>query len=183
MPLLRCLFGDLQLDRGFGRGQVLEVAQNQNLTVTRVHRVESLLKSDLHFGPNSRRVRLALPAQQFVGQCRGGRLRKRAPMKRDFSTGRPHLHAKVLPVNLEEFLTGDEPQPDPGTDPYLSGVYIHDNELVDNGLDPRGLVLAIPPQVEDVLWDGIVEPDVEASLCLSESPPPFRNFNLSLIHI
>jgi len=73
--------------------------------------------------------------------------------------------------------TGDEPQPDPGTDPYLSGVYIHDNELVDNGLDPRGLVLAIPPQVEDVLWDGIVEPDVEASLCLSESPPPFRNFN------
>ncbi len=72
---------------------------------------------------------------------------------------------------------GEEPQPDPETDIYLSETYIHDNTFTDNGLDPHSFFLALDTPVENVTWDGIVEPKANETLCLSSDPPTFRDFD------
>ena len=69
--------------------------------------------------------------------------------------------------------------PDPMTDPYLEGVYIHDNTFMNNGTDPKGalgLIGATP--LEDVVWDGEENPMMPAgNVCLGDNPPSFRSTN------
>jgi parallel beta-helix repeat protein len=60
---------------------------------------------------------------------------------------------------------------DTATDPYLSKLYVHDNEFADNGSAPDGLAGALlGDDLEDVIWDGIKPEDAldEDQLCLGE---------------
>ena len=70
-------------------------------------------------------------------------------------------------------------QPDPETDIYLSETYIHGNTFTGNGTAPQSLFALLDTPVEDVVWDGIIEPKAAATLCFSEDGeiPSFRNFN------
>jgi len=66
---------------------------------------------------------------------------------------------------------------DPATDKYPEGLYIYGNTFTANGLDPAAPfnVLGITP-VEDFVWDGDEKTAGDAKICLSTTPPSFRNF-------
>jgi parallel beta-helix repeat protein len=91
-----------------------------------------------------------------------------------------NVSTSIVLVSYETIaaLIDDDPQPDPDTDPYLSEVYIHDNTYDGNGEAPEQpfSFLGVTP-VEDVVWDGAIPPKGAASICLSDEPPSFRNFN------
>ncbi len=69
--------------------------------------------------------------------------------------------------------------PDPATDPYPEGTYIHGNTFTNNATDPQGILgtLGVSP-LENVLWDGYENPAALGDkLCLGAAPlPSFRNF-------
>ncbi|MCA9617641.1 MAG: right-handed parallel beta-helix repeat-containing protein [Myxococcales bacterium] len=67
--------------------------------------------------------------------------------------------------------------PDPETDGYPEGTYIHDNTFTNNGTAPQGAAsfLGITP-LEDVVWDGVEVSPGSGALCFGASPPSFRNF-------
>ena len=63
------------------------------------------------------------------------------------------------------FATGD-PIKDAAYDPYLSAVYVHDNQMSGGGTDPatlkvKALALAIGKPLPDILYDGIVDPKMK----------------------
>jgi parallel beta-helix repeat protein len=70
---------------------------------------------------------------------------------------------------------------DPATPGYVENVYIHGNTLSGNGTAPKGVAgfVGITP-LEDVVWDGVQADPMaaanDANLCLTSSPPSFRNF-------
>lgn len=68
---------------------------------------------------------------------------------------------------------------DPTTDPYMQRVYIYANTFSGNGNAPTFPIDLIPQRpIEDVVWDGIVDAQgAPADLCLSSTPPSFRNIN------
>ena len=75
-------------------------------------------------------------------------------------------------------------KPDPQTDPYPDGTFIHDNTYANNGTMPATPLdlIGISP-TENVLWDGIVRSsapatDPDAKFCLgTKTPyPTFRMF-------
>lgn len=70
--------------------------------------------------------------------------------------------------------------PDPGTDPYPEGTYIHSNTFTNNGTAPEGILATLGlASLENVLWDGYVSPAASLGnpLCLGTAPlPTFRNF-------
>ncbi len=67
------------------------------------------------------------------------------------------------------------------SDPYLSKLYIHDNTFEGNGTAPDPLVsLLLGPELPNVLWDGITQPDAPTEqLCLGEAPTTILQFDLS----
>ena len=88
----------------------------------------------------------------------------------------------VLAVSLETLaqLTGDT-ELDGETDPFTERTFVHDNDYVDNGLEPRGAMQALGVDtLENVIWDGIENPrnSAGAEFCLGSSPTTFRNFNV-----
>jgi parallel beta-helix repeat protein len=86
----------------------------------------------------------------------------------------------VLAVSMTtlEVLVGSKP--DPETNPYSEGVYIHGNTFTNNGTQPDSLfeVYKLNP-VEDIVWDGVIDPAATLQpLCLGNAPlPSFRNLN------
>jgi parallel beta-helix repeat protein len=72
-----------------------------------------------------------------------------------------------------------EVTPDPNTDPYTQRTYIYANTFTSNGTSPSFPLDLIPPRpLEDVIWDGVVDAQGDAAeLCLSSTPPSFRNIN------
>jgi parallel beta-helix repeat protein len=69
-------------------------------------------------------------------------------------------------------------EPDPDTDPDPETTYIYANTFSGNGTDPSSpldLVDVVP--MEDVLWDGVEKTDGSGDLCLSMTPPTFRNIH------
>ncbi len=69
-------------------------------------------------------------------------------------------------------------EPDPDTDPDPENTYVHDNTFDNNGTDPSSPLdmMGVVP-IEDFLWDGVEKTDGSGELCLSASPPTFRNIN------
>ncbi len=67
---------------------------------------------------------------------------------------------------------------DPATDSYPEGLYVYGNTFTDNGLDPEAPfnILGMTP-VESVVWDGDEKTAGAGAVCLSTTPPTFRNFN------
>ncbi len=65
---------------------------------------------------------------------------------------------------------------DPETSPNSEGTYIYGNSFEHVGYDPS-TPLDIIPMIEEVLWDGVETSEGSANLCLSMSPPTFRNVN------
>lgn len=68
--------------------------------------------------------------------------------------------------------------PDPLTDPDPEGTYIYANMFSNNGTmpgSPLDLIPAMP--LEDVVWDGVEKTEGSGELCLSATPPAFRNFH------
>jgi parallel beta-helix repeat protein len=66
---------------------------------------------------------------------------------------------------------------DPDTDPDPEITYIYGNTFDNVGYDPADPISAINDTIEQVLWDGIEKTAGSAELCLSMSPPTFRNIN------
>ncbi|MBK8173095.1 MAG: right-handed parallel beta-helix repeat-containing protein [Sandaracinaceae bacterium] len=78
---------------------------------------------------------------------------------------------------------------DPDFDPYLEGVFIHDNTFNNNGYEPIGTLgflvsgVAHPdveefPPLEDILFDGWAKPDFTGhQLCIQDSTATFRDFD------
>lgn len=74
-------------------------------------------------------------------------------------------------------ITG-EPSTDPMTDQFAEKAYIYGNTYTNNGTDPTPPLIALPSRpVEDVVWDGVERMAGSSDLCLSMTPPSFRNFN------
>lgn len=94
--------------------------------------------------------------------------------------------AVVVSYQTVEILTG-EAQTDETYDPFASEIHFHDNTWERNGLAPANaaIVLAIMNSVdpvltslEDILWDGIANPEVTGDLlCIDESAADFRDFD------
>jgi pectate lyase len=72
---------------------------------------------------------------------------------------------------------------DPDYDPWTETIWIHDNTFSGNGANPAGFFLiAGQPTLEDVLWDGLVDPDKDntdgsLSYCVSALGGTFRMIN------
>lgn len=68
--------------------------------------------------------------------------------------------------------------PDPMTDPDPEGTYVYNNTFTNNGTAPTTPLKLIPKTpLEDLLWDGVEKSMGSAKLCLSMTPPSFRNIN------
>jgi parallel beta-helix repeat protein len=88
----------------------------------------------------------------------------------------------VVSYPIIPFL-GGSPSDDPETDQYSTHICVHDNGFSGNGQSPNSdVATAIGPMLEDVLWDGQVDPAAmtppDDVLCLGTDPPlpSFRNF-------
>lgn len=69
-------------------------------------------------------------------------------------------------------------EPDPDTDPDPETTYIYENTFTNNGTDPSSPLSSIPVvPIEDVLWDGVEKEAGSGELCLSMTPPTFRNIH------
>lgn len=92
-------------------------------------------------------------------------------------TGNESTGVLVVSYPILELLTGTTLD-DPGMDPYVRRVYVHNNTFADNGQAPKGgLVVVNQAKLEDVLWDGILKDgETTAEICLGPNPPAFRNF-------
>lgn len=78
---------------------------------------------------------------------------------------------------------------DPDFDPYMEGVFIHDNTFTNNGYEPIGTLgflvsgVAHPdaevfPPLEDILFDGWSKPDFTGNqLCVQNAGVTFRDFD------
>lgn len=68
---------------------------------------------------------------------------------------------------------------DPNTDPFTQRTYVYANTFTSNGTSPSFPLDLIPPRpLEDVIWDGVFDAEgAPADLCLSSTPPSFRNIN------
>ena len=57
-------------------------------------------------------------------------------------------------------------------------LYVHGNTMSGNGAAPKSaLALLNVTPLEDVVWDGVENPDGEGGgICLGDKPPLFRNF-------
>lgn len=86
----------------------------------------------------------------------------------------------VLVVSMKTVEILLATQPDPQTDVYPQGTYVHGNTFTNNGSNPQDLLGAfnIKP-LETIVWDGQVDPAVTGdALCLGDPPlPSFRNIN------
>lgn len=94
-------------------------------------------------------------------------------------TGNDSTGIIAVSYQLIETLLG-EPSDDPATDPYMTGLYVHDNTFEDNGTDPRSFFIALQEDgapIENVVWDGIEETEGTGDVCLSADPPTFRNLH------
>lgn len=93
---------------------------------------------------------------------------------------RDHGSAGIVVVSYQTFgvLLGNSAL-DPTTDPYVQRTYIYANTFTNNGSSPSFPIDLIPQRpIEDVIWDGIVDAQgAAADLCLSSTPPSFRNIN------
>jgi len=93
------------------------------------------------------------------------------------------------------FLITQRPIKDPKYDPITEGISIHNNTFEKNGSKPSGtfgkmISLALGPQLPDILYDGIVNPE---RMVDGKTPPElgmkiesngeatFTNFNLSMM--
>jgi parallel beta-helix repeat protein len=92
----------------------------------------------------------------------------------------------ILSYDLAEVLTGIAAD-DPMYDPYPETIYIHDNTFTNNGASPATLLLAFggTPPLEDILWDGIVDPmamdtDGHLKLCIQNTGARFRNAGVTI---
>ena len=67
---------------------------------------------------------------------------------------------------------------DPETDPYMEKLFVHGNTMSGNGASPKSaLALLNVTPLEDVVWDGVENPDgAGGGICLGDKPPAFRNF-------
>ena len=87
------------------------------------------------------------------------------------------------------YIASDDPDPDPSYDRFPETINIHDNTYTANGASPFPLLLAFGGTVplEDILWDGIVDPakdnsDGSLSLCVREpSGVRFRDAGVSFM--
>jgi parallel beta-helix repeat protein len=75
----------------------------------------------------------------------------------------------VVSQSTIDTLLGTEP--DPSTDGYAEGSYIHGNTFTNNGTDPKTLLLLIGKNpVENIVWDGVEKSGATDSLCLGDPP-------------
>jgi parallel beta-helix repeat protein len=76
----------------------------------------------------------------------------------------------VVSHGVLAILSGEEEDPDPSTDPWVERLYIHDNELTNNGTMPLGTANIIGQSaLENVLWDGLLrEVDHDPQICLGD---------------
>jgi hypothetical protein len=94
--------------------------------------------------------------------------------------------AVIVSYQTVEILTG-EAQTDETYDPFASEIHFHDNTWERNGVAPASaaIILAIMNSVdpaltslEDILWDGIANPEITGDLlCIDESAADFRDFD------
>lgn len=67
---------------------------------------------------------------------------------------------------------------DPDTDGYPETTYIYENTFANNGTAPSEPLDVLPViPVENVLWDGIEKTVGGGAICLSDTPPTFRNIH------
>ena len=103
---------DAQHPGRLGGGQLLEVAQRQDLAVDRVECVERLLEPEDPLGPDDRLGRRRVPAEQLGRQRGGARRRQGAAVQRDLPAGVAHLGAQVVPVQLHQPLADHQAEPE-----------------------------------------------------------------------
>lgn len=86
----------------------------------------------------------------------------------------------MLSFDTVATLMSPKPQPDPKTSPYSHSIYIHDNTFTGNGTDPRSLLgLWKVKPLEDVIWDGVEDPNQPIDLCLgTTNVPSFRDIHV-----
>lgn len=83
----------------------------------------------------------------------------------------------IVSYSTLQVLIGDDPD-DPQWDPDPENTFISGNTFTNNGTDPREPVnVAALRPVEDVLWDGVEKEEGSGDLCLSMTPPSFRNLH------
>ncbi len=75
-------------------------------------------------------------------------------------------------VSIISYLSTGNPMNDPTYDPYVSEVYVHDNQIGVGGTKPAGLgaeVLApkFGTPLPGIMWDGIVNGKVDAHICIA----------------
>jgi parallel beta-helix repeat protein len=92
-----------------------------------------------------------------------------------------NVTAAIAVASVETFCVLDPgscgANPDPATDPDPEGLYVYANTFSDNGAMPNAPLDLLPTRpIEDVLWDGVEKTAGSIDLCLSMSPPSFRNF-------
>lgn len=83
------------------------------------------------------------------------------------ASDRNELHDNVIRGNRSmgvaviSFQTTGQPYDfNPDFDPFAEGNWVHDNEVYDNGGDPKGFVtLVVEDTLEQLVWDGIIDPD------------------------
>lgn len=69
---------------------------------------------------------------------------------------------------LVSFYATDDPIQDAAYDPYMSAIYVHDNQMSGSGTDPatlkvKALALEIGKPLPDILYDGIVDPKMRGA--------------------
>ena len=93
---------------------------------------------------------------------------------------RDNASAGIVIVSFQTFgiLLG-QTELDPTTDPYTQRTYVYGNTFAGNGTAPSSPIDLIPQRpLEDVIWDGVIDAAGDApELCLSSTPPSFRNIN------
>jgi parallel beta-helix repeat protein len=88
---------------------------------------------------------------------------------------------------LGALLSANDPMPPPPYDGFPETIYVHDNTFMNNGATPFPLLTVFGgPPLEDILWDGIVDPmkdnsDGSLSLCVQESAATFRDAGVTFM--
>jgi len=86
-------------------------------------------------------------------------------------------------ISIISYLSTGNPMNDPTYDPYVSAIYVHDNQIGAGGTNPAGLAAdIIAPKfgkLPGIMWDGIVNAkDPDPHICIANNgDTQFLNYN------
>jgi hypothetical protein len=103
---------DAQKLRRLGVVELLEVAQGQHFAVHRLHAVDRFLQAELHLRANGGFQGRGSLAQELCGQACRTRFGHGALVNRQLTGGIAGLRAQMMPPQFQQFLTGQDTQPE-----------------------------------------------------------------------